>query len=459
MPRPVGEVTCEHQWDVVPFEHLSISPSLGVLGSRTTGTENTDWEGGDDVIFVGDDWAEDHHDVHVLNEDGTAVGRRRFPEGVGGIAGFHELVAGLVDDPAGVVVGIETDRGLWVQALIEAGYTVYAVNPKAASRYRERHSLSGAKSDAGDAKMLAELVRTDRHNHRRVAGDSGVAEGVKVLARAHQNLIWDRTRATLRLRSSLLEYFPAALATFSDLADRDALAVLGNAPTPAEANAMTPAKIRTALRAGGRQRNIEARAVEIAAGLRADQLAAPPAVQSAFGAVTRSTVAVITAINTQIAALEAELANHFERHPDADIYLSLPGLGIILGARVLGEFGDDPNRYADAKSRKNYAGTSPITRASGNRHVVLARFVRNRRLADAAHRWAFCALQNSPSARAFYDLHRSNGDSHNQALRALSNRLVGILHGCLRHHARYDEHTAWAHRTENSISIEIKVAA
>ena len=141
------------------------------------------------------------------------------------------------------------------------------------------------------------------------------------------------------------------------------------------------------------------------------------------------------------------MAEHFETHPDADIYRSLPGLGVVLGARVLGEFGDDPNRYTDAKSRKNYAGTSPLTIASGKKRAVLARHVRNRRLYDAIDQWAFCALSASPGARAFYDQHRDAQESHHQALRALGNRLVGILHGCLRHQQRYDEHTAWAHRT------------
>ncbi|MFZ3267480.1 MAG: transposase, partial [Mycobacterium sp.] len=135
-----------------------------------------------------------------------------------------------------------------------------------------------------------------------------------------------------------------------------------------------------------------------------------------------------------------------ETHPDADIYLSLPGLGVILGARVLGEFGDDPNRYTTAKSRKNYAGTSPLTVASGKKRAVLARRVRNRRLYAAIDQWALGAINTSQGARAFYDQHRAAGDLHHQALRALGNRLVGILHGCLRHHTHYSEHTAWAHR-------------
>ena len=178
-----------------------------------------------------------------------------------------------------------------------------------------------------------------------------------------------------------------------------------------------------------------------------EQLAAPATVTAAFAATTRAAVGIIAELNRQISELEVSLAAHFETHPDADIYLSQPGLGVVLGARVLGEFGDDPNRYTDAKSRKNYAGTSPLTVASGKKRAVLARHVRNRRLYDAIDQWAFAALIASPGARALYDQHRAAGDTHHQALRALGNRLVGILHGCLRHHPPYDEHTAWAHRT------------
>jgi transposase len=398
------------------------------------------------MIFVGDDWAEDHHDIHVMDADGVRLASRRLPEGLAGISGFHELVAAHVAEPSQVVIGIETDRGLWVQAVSAAGYQVYAVNPLAVARYRERHQVSGAKSDAGDAKLLADLVRTDRHNHRSMAGDSSKAEAIKVLARGHQNLIWARTRRTNALRSALREYYPAALEAFDNLHDRDALAVLGRAPTPVEATRLSLAKIRSALKHAGRQRNLDARAQEIIAALRTEQLAAPAAITAAFAATTRAAVGIIGELNRQIAELEAELATHFEAHPDADIYLSLPGLGVILGARVLGEFGDDPNRYTTAKSRKNYAGTSPLTVASGKKRAILARRARNRRLYDAIDQWALGAINNSPGARTFYDQHRAAGDLHHQALRALGNRLVGILHGCLRHHTHYSEQRAWAHR-------------
>jgi transposase len=398
------------------------------------------------MIFVGDDWAEAHHDIHVMDEDGDRLAYRRLPEGLEGIGAFHDLVAGCIDDPADVVIGIETDRGLWVHALVASGYQVYAINPLAVSRYRDRHTVSGAKSDPGDAKVLADLVRTDRRNHRPVAGDSDLAEAIKVLARGHQNLIWVRNRHTNMLRSTLREYYPAALEAFSDLAHPDALAVLERAPTPVQGRSLTRPQIKAALKRGGRRRNLDTRTETIQAALREGQLQASPAVADAFSATTTATVGIIGELNRQIDRLTTELETHFEQHPDTDIIRSLPGLGVILGARVLGEFGDDPNRYADAKSRRNYAGTSPITRASGTKRVVLARYVRNRRLYDAIDQWAFCAISQSKGCRAFYDERRAKGDLHHQALRILGNRLVGILHGCLQHGVIYDENTAWAHR-------------
>ncbi len=399
------------------------------------------------MIFVGNDWSEGHHDVYVMDEEGTRLGYARLPEGLAGVARFHEMVAEDASDPAEVVVGIETDRGLWVAALVGAGYQVYAINPLAVSRYRDRHSLAGAKSDRGDAKVLADLVRTDRHNHRRVAGDSPQAEGIKIMARTHQNLIWARVRLTNQLRNALREYYPAALETFDDLAHRDAVAVLGRAPTPSIGARLTLPQIRAALKRGGRQRSVDKAARRIQQGLRSTHLVAADPIADAYGTTVASLAKIIAETCRQISQLEKSLQDRFREHPDADIYHSQPGLGTVLGARALGEFGDDPERYTSAKSRRNYAGTSPITIASGRKHAVVARHVRNRRLYDALDQWAFCSLNNSPGARAFYDQRRAAGDLHHQALRALANRLVGILHGCLKHRTLYSEHTAWAHRT------------
>ena len=399
-------------------------------------------------VFVGHDWAEAHHDVLVEDGDGRRLGGGRLPDGLEGVARFHELVAPHVEDPSEVVVATETDRGLFIGALVAAGYTVLAVNPMSTSRYRERHTTSGAKSDPGDACVLAELARTDGHNHRPIAGDTELAEAVKVLARTHQSLIWTKQRQVNQLRSTLREFYPAALEAFAELGSRDALAVLAVASTPELGRQASNSKIAAALRRGGRQRRIEERTEEIRAALRTDQLAAPPLVSDAMGSTVVALVGIAAELTAQIDRLELDLASSFDQHPDAEIIRSLPGLGMILGARVLAEFGDDPNRYADAKSRKNYAGTSPITRASGKSHVVLARYARNRRLADACYLWAFASITASPGCRAFYDQRRAAGDTHHRALRALANRLVGILHGCLNHHTPYDEHTAWGHRQQ-----------
>jgi transposase len=405
-------------------------------------------------VFVGDDWAEDHHDIEIVDDDGRRLVQRRLPEGLEGVSRLHALIAAAMpeqwadlDDAEAasrVKIGIETDRGPWVAALVAAGYEVFAINPKSSARYRERHSTSGAKSDPGDAHVLAEIVRLDRPHHRPVAADSAEGEAIKLIARSHQTMIWERTRHVLRLRSALREYFPAALSAFGDLDEPDTLQLLAFAPDPDSAARLSTARIAAALRRAHR-RNIEGRALEIRDQLRAPALRQPASVQAAFAAIAVAQVRLITTLNNEIDTLGEVVAAHFGRHPDAEIYASQPGLGAILGARVLAEFGDDPHRYRDAKARKNYAGTSPITKASGTKKRVLARHARNDRLADALQQWALSSLRGSPGARAYYDALRARKVGHQAALRQLANRHVGILHGCLKNRTLYDENTAWAH--------------
>jgi len=403
-------------------------------------------------LFVGDDWAEDHHDVEVMDEAGKVLAKRRLPEGAAGIAQLHGLIGRFLGedaDDADVAVGIETDRGPWVAALTAAGYLVFPVNPLQAARFRQRHGVSGAKSDAGDAHALADMVRTDSHQLRPAAGDSPEAGGIKVLARTHKTMIWERTRETQRLRHQLREYFPAALEAFEDLDAPDALELLGKAADPARAARLTRAQVSAALKRAGR-RDITGRATAILTALRSGQLGQPPVLTAAYAATVRSLIAVITVLNEQVRVLQGQVEEHFGQHPDAEIILSQPGLGMILGARVLAESGDDPRRYADGKARRNYAATSPITRASGKKKTVAARYVHNDRLVDALNAQAFAALSASPGARAFYDQQRASGHGHNDALRRLANRLVGILHGCLKTRTLYDEDTAWGHRQQQA---------
>ena len=291
------------------------------------------------------------------------------------------------------------------------------------------------------------MLRTDSHQLRPVAGDRADAEGVKVLARTHKTLIWERTRHLQRLRHQLREYFPAALEAFDDLDAPDVLELMGRAPDPARAARLTRAQVSAALKRA-RRHHIADKTDAILAALRGEHLSQPPALTAAYVVTVRSLIAVITTLNEQVRTLEEQVREHFGRHPDAEIYLSQPGMGAILGARVLAEFGDDPHRYAGAKARKNYAATSPITRASGKKRLVAARYIHNDRLIDALMAQAFSALKASPGARAFYDDLRARGIEHNDAVRRLANRLVGVLHGCLKTRTLYDEATAWSHREQ-----------
>jgi transposase len=338
-------------------------------------------------LFVGDDWAEDHHDVELMDEAGKRLAKARLPEGVAGIARLHALVAEQLgerteDDGVEVVVGIETDRGPWVRALLAAGYTVPAVNPLVAARYRERRAVSGAKSDAADAHMLADMVRTDAHQLRPVAGDTEPAEAVKVLARAHKTLIWERTRHTQRLRHALRDYFPAALAAFEDLDAPDTLELLAKAPIRAPQRSCPARRSPRRSSAPGaatstrRPRRSRPRCARpSSASPRRSPPPTPPPCGPGRGPDPPST--------RRSRACSGRSRRFLAGTRPLSIIVSQPGLGPILGARVLAEFGDDPDRYADAKARRNYAGTSPITRASGKKRVVAARHVHNDRLIDA----------------------------------------------------------------------------
>lgn len=242
---------------------------------------------------------------------------------------------------------------------------------------------------------------------------------------------------------------PPRWESFPDLDAPDTLELLGR--NPDRAAALSLSQIAAALGRANR-RDSAARARQIQAVLCAPQLRQPSPVQGAYAAIVTGQVALIGALNAQIEELGEVVGGYFGQHRDAEIYLSQPGLGIMLRSRILAEFGGDQARFTSPKGRKNYAGTSPITRASGTRKVVLARYARNRRLADALHQWAFCAMRGSSGARAYYQALRGRGIGHQAALRQLSKRLVGILHGCLKTRTPYNEHTAWNQQQQSAAS-------
>ena len=309
------------------------------------------------ILYVGDDWSEDHHDVQLMNEAGERLAARRLPEGVTGVATLHELIAQHASDPGEVVIGIETERGPWVSALLAAGHRVYAINPRSAARYRDRHRLSGAKSDAGDAKLLADLVRTDRHNHRPVAGDSDDAGAVRILARAHQQLIWDRTRQTNRLAARCASTSRAHWRRFPSSRTVTRWGCWRRRQARVRRR-LTITQIRAALRRGGRQRSIEQRAAAVRAALRSPQLGARPALSRAFAASTSSAIALIvrSTVRSRSSRPSSRAMLSSTRTPKStapcpvSVSSSAPGCSESSGTT--------PN----ATSRRSPAGTTPVPR-------------------------------------------------------------------------------------------------
>jgi transposase len=408
------------------------------------------------TVFCGIDWAEQHHDVAVVDAHGNLLAKRRITDSV---EGFAELTALLVEagdsqsDP--IPVAIETPRGLLVAVLRASGRTVYAINPMAVARYRERHSVSRRKSDHADAMTLANILRTDAHVHRPLPADSELARAVAVLARAHQDATWRRTRASNELRSLLREYYPGFLAAFAggaatNLASADARTILAIAPTPAAAARLTQARITAALRRGGRQRGVDQLATRLRQALQRPQLRQDRLIEQAMGAHALRLLATLDTECASIEALGQAVADAFARHPDYEVITSFTGVGDITGARLLAEIGDDRDRFTDARALKAYAGSAPITRASGRSTSVTHRRIKNDRLATAGYVWAFTAATHSPGARAHYRRRRDHGDRHPAALRNLFNRLLGCLYHCLQTGQTYDEITAFPTTAEQA---------
>ena len=321
---------------------------------------------------------------------------------------------------------------------------MFSINPRSVSRYRERYAVSGAKSDASDAKLLADVLRTDRQNYRPTAQNSELATSIQRLVHTHQSLIWARQKQVNQLRNLLREFYPGALLAFgTHLASPGTLAILQRAPTPKEGSRLSTVDLIGLLQRAGRQRAVETMALRIQSALSTRQMTLGTIASAGYRASVEAMLPGIQALTNQLAFIEAELQARFLGHPDASIFLSLPGVSFVLGARLLAGFGDAHAQYRDAKSRKNYAGTSPVTKASGARKAVLKRTACNRQLRTACFLWAFSSLRASPGAHRYYQQLRSRGHSHGRALMGLANRFVGILHGCLGHQCSYSEAIGW----------------
>jgi transposase len=404
--------------------------------------------------YCGIDWAEGHHDIAIVGSDGKLVAKRRIGDDPAGFTALTGMLADAGDSLENPIpVAIETPRGLLVAALRGTGRPVFAINPMAVARYRERSSVARAKSDHADAMTLANILRVDAHIHRQLPDDSVLAQAIAVLARAQQDAVWRRTKAGNELRSILREYYPAFLDTFAgksatNLAKPEARAILAIAPTPAHAARLTKARIVAALRRAGRKRGIDDLATDILQHLRIPQLRQPDLVERAMGRQAIALLAMLDAACAGADDLEQAATEEFRKHPDYAVITSFPGLAEVTGARILAEIGDDRDRFADDRALKAYAGSAPVTRASGKVTSITHRRIKNDRLAAVGWVWATYASINPGPARAHYRRRRDHGDRHAAALRHLFNKMLGQLYHCLQNRQTFDAKKAFSHPAE-----------
>jgi len=393
------------------------------------------------MLFVGVDWAEARHAACLMDVGGQVIRRLTIAHTAAGLKGLHAAIGAVEPTAVEVQVAIERPDGLLVEGLLAAGYVVYALNPKAVERYRERTRMAGGKTDPADAELLARILVTDRDRHQALQPNSAQVEELHVLARQDEAASRDQRRLLNRLRQDLLAVFPAMLEAFPTLSAVTALAFLECWPTATAARALSPAEIEAFLRQHGHGRP-QAAATRSHAAFQADALAAAPHLALARAGAIQLAARQLLLLHRQRQAWERrlrELLAGDAAHPDGEILLSLPGLDARLAARVLGEIGDRRERFPTSTALQSYAGTAPVTKASGRARVVVARSACNRFLRQALLRWAFCSLTHSAWARDFYDRHRAAGKAYFMALRALANRWLGILHHLLATRQRYDE--------------------
>ncbi|CAL9666582.1 IS110 family transposase [Streptomyces sp. enrichment culture] len=409
------------------------------------------------MIYCGIDWAERTHDVALVDGTGTLVAKRHITDDAAGYRLLLELLAehgGTEENP--IPVAIETSRGLLAAVLRTGKRKVFASNPMAAARYRDRHSVSRKRSDPGDALVLANILRTDMHAHRALPNDSDLGRAIAVLARAQQDALWNRQQIANQLRSLLREYYPAALEAVakreSGLCRPEARELLKAAPTPSRAARLTRTQLQAVLKRAGRKRGIEAEVNRMRDVLRDEWVHQAPQIEDAPGMQMFALLVQLEAACTATDDLAKAVEETFPQHPDAEVLLSFPGLGVQLAARLLAGIGDDRSRFADARGLKAYAGSSPITRASGKKSAITRRWVKNDRLNHTGYLWAFASLRASAGANTHYRRRREHGDWHAAAQRNLFNRMLGQLYYCLQRRRRYDESLAFPTLLEATVS-------
>jgi transposase len=387
--------------------------------------------------FAGIDWADTHHDVMVIDETGQQAGSLRVAHTKAGIEELKRFLLELARTPEQLACIVETSHGLLIAALLEAGFTVYPVNPKTIDR---RRNAAGLKTDAIDAYLLAKTGRSDLADLRKLQPDAPIVTELKLLTRDQDGLIQMQTRLVNQLTACLKTYYPVALTLFSKLHQRSTLVFLQTYPTPAAASAASSAEIATLLRKEHHPHPQE-RAELIVDQLHQPHLVADAVTTRAKSRLMLALVSQLLPVVAQIAQYDKEITRLFLSQEDNEVFSSLPRAGKRLAPRLLAEIGQDRTRYADAASLQALAGTAPVAFQSGNYAKVHKRSACLKPLRNALYQFAWQSTLEEPWALAYYQRKRAEGKSHTVAVRALANVWVRIIYAMWLKHACYNPAT------------------
>jgi len=387
--------------------------------------------------YAGIDWADQHHDVAVIDEQGKQIAKQRVPHTVEGLAdliAFLKATGDVAQHPDHLACILETNKGLLITTLLEAGLLVYPVNPKTLEKWRKP---SGAKTDAIDAFLLARKGRSDLDQLRRLEPDSSLVQELKQLTRDQDGLIQMQTRLVNQLTACLKAYYPVALDLFALLQQPTTLAFLQAFPTLEAARQASVAEIAALLRRS-KHPQPETKAHWIVEQVQHPQLQADAITKRTKSRLLLAVVAQLASVVETIAAYDKEIARLFLTHPDAAMFANLPGAGKRIAPRLLAEWGDDRTRYQDASSVQALAGSSPVAFQSGKFAKAHRRYACNKPLRNALHQFAWQSTRAEPWALAYYQRKRAEGKTHSVAIRALANQWVRIVYAVWFHRRSYD---------------------
>ena len=384
--------------------------------------------------YAGIDWADQHHDVVVIDAAGHQAGTRRVAHTKEGLTELTVFLLELAQTPEQVACIVETNQGLLIAALLEAGFPVYPVNPKTVDR---RRNAAGAKTDQIDAYLLAKTGRSDLADLRQLQPDSALVAELKGLTRDQDALIEMQTRLVNQLTACLKAYYPVALELFAKLQQRSTLVFLQTYPTPQAARAASVEALTATLKQAGHPTAAKV-APQIWQRLHQPQLEANAVTTRTKSRLMLALVSQLLPLVGQIAAYDQEITRLFLTHPDSGLFGGLPGAGKRLALRLLAEWGDDRSRYTGNSSVQALAGTAPVAFASGNYAKAHKRYACLKPLRNALFQFAWHSTLREGWALRYYQRKRAEGKSHSMAVRALANGWVRIIYAVWMQHARYE---------------------